>query len=70
MSDTTTASLLPDWPSVAVPPDADLPGIVTAAGGDADLFANPPGSLYHDGRLYVRGVTQDALDAALAGGPA
>jgi hypothetical protein len=54
-----SASLPPDWPSVALPPEADMPAIATAAGAAA-----LEDRLYCDGRLYVRGVTQAALDAA------
>lgn len=49
-----------DTASIEVAPEADLVAIATAAGAGAmaDRF-------YADGRLYVRGVTQAALDAAL-----
>lgn len=45
--------------SVALDVDANMAAIATAA-GNADLNAR----WYADGRLYVRGVTQEALDAA------
>jgi len=52
--------------SVAVSADADLVAIATAAGNPAFEARR-----YADGLLYVEGVTQAALDAALAdaGGP-
>ena len=47
--------------SIAVPPEADLVRIATVA-GNAAMEARR----YEAGRLYVEGVTQAALDAALA----
>ena len=46
---------------IPLPPEADMPTIAEAAGnGDMDA------RWYAEGRLYVRGVTQAALDAAAA----
>ncbi len=50
-----------EWPSVAVSADRDLPAIAAAAGAGGFVDRR-----YQDGRLYVRGVTQAALDAAAA----
>lgn len=47
--------------SIVIAPDYDLAEIVRAAGQTNDFLAR-----YADGRLYVDGVTQDALEAALA----
>jgi Domain of unknown function (DUF4376) len=49
---------------VEVPPTADVEGIVRAAGG------LPSRALYADGVLSVRGVEQEALEAAAAGADA
>ncbi|MFT8245175.1 hypothetical protein [Roseomonas sp. BN140053] len=46
------------WASVTAPPEADLPAIAAAAGGTQRLR-------YEGGQLYVEGVEQAALDAAL-----
>lgn len=48
--------------SAPIPPTANMPAIVAAAGGD---IAN---AVYDNGVLRVRGVTQESLDAVLAGG--
>jgi hypothetical protein len=45
------------WPSVEVPATADLARVFNEAGGTTCIYDN--------GRLYVEGVTQKALDAAL-----
>lgn len=47
--------------SVAIDAAADLIAISAAAGN-----ADPQGRYYRDGRLYVQGVSQQALEAALA----
>lgn len=47
--------------SVVIAPDADLAAIAAAAGN-----ANPDDRGYYQGALYVRGVMQAALDAAVA----
>lgn len=47
--------------SIEVSPEYNLEKIATIAGN-----VSVEGRLYRDGRLYVEGVTQEALDAALA----
>lgn len=47
--------------NIIVPPEFNLAFIAESA-GNADLDSR----LYHEGRLYVSGVTQKALDDALA----
>lgn len=62
MSETTEPALPSEViASIDVPPEADLVAIAAAAGNAAleDRW-------YSGGRLHVRGVTQEALDAAVA----
>ena len=52
------------WTSVEAPVDADLAAIFLAATGRALNPIREGEAAYYEGRLYVRGVTQQALDAA------
>jgi hypothetical protein len=57
------------WASIAVPSNADHGAIYHAATGRTLDPQSPSGPVYYDGRLYIPGVTQAALNGAAPGAP-